>query len=379
MKAADVNLTTALLHKNNVFVGSGVIFCLNDTLFCLTAGHNLYGKKFDSSPDLGEWTVEDHAGCHHTISALNGDLEFAAKYDIVLLKLECRSSLENFSCPKFFTAPKNPSYSLMFRGRYENSAYAVTQKKISYNGICDGNKKHFVCDIDRNLLTNDVYSSGSDWLGGWSGSGLFIEHHEELMCVGILIEIPNRGNDGQLHFVNLEIISELDPDLEIMDSKALDYDQEFRVKSLDAIFEDINEQAVTEWEQNGLHKPQLDFINSKIPLVYAKVELEQQKRKIIRAILVGKSYLTAELKKNEELYSAFKNANNVYELDNLTVYADTKPQARKGLTMIKENYEAYLEKCLPQGFEQSNIKLLALYSVSEWIAVCSLSIIENEE
>lgn len=378
MKAEDVNLTTGLLFKNDNFVGSGVVFCINDILYCLTAGHTLYGKKFDAQPNLKEWAVEDHQGSRHIVNAINGDLNFANKYDIVLLKLQCSSSLENFSCPKFITAPKNPSYSLMFRGRYANSTYAVTQKKILYNGICPGNIKHFVCDIDRNLLTNDVYSSGSDWLGGWSGSGLFIEHHTELICAGILIEIPNKGNDGQLHFVNLEVLTELDHNLEILNSEALDYDQEFRAKSLESIFDDINEQAVNEWEENDLHKPQLDFINSKIPLVYAKGELDLQKRKIIKAILIGKSYLTAELKKNEELYRAFKNANNIYKLDNLTVYADTKPQARERLTAIKENYEAYLEKCLPPGFEQSNIKLLALYSVSEWIAVCSLSIMENE-
>ena len=196
--------------------------------------------------------------------------------------------------------------------------------------------------------------------------------------MGILIEIPNKGNDGQLHFVNLEVLKELHLNLTIHNSEILDYDKELLTRSLDFIFDEINEQTVVEWEMNNLNKPQLKFINDKIPLVYAKAELDKQKRTIIKAILVGKSYITLELKKNEHLHNAFNNAKNIYNLEDLTIYADNKPEARAGLTTIKKDYEAFLRKCLPPVFDESHIKLLALYSVSEWIAVCSLSILENE-
>lgn len=378
MNEEDLYSTTGLLYKNDIFIGSGVIFCVNDTLFCLTAGHNLYGKNFDTTPDLGQWTVRDHHGDDHRLAALNSDLNFAEKNDIVLLQLECASTLENFICPKFLTAPKNPSHSLMFRGKYESSEYPVNRRKITYNGVCNGNKMHFICDIERSILTDDLYNSGSDWLGGWSGSGLFIDNHTELLCVGILIEIPNKGNDGQLHFVNLEVLKGLNPNLQIHNSEILDYDKKLRARSLDSIFNEINEQAVVEWEMNDINKPQLQFINDKIPLVYAKAELEKQKRTIIKAILVGKSYLALELKKNEHLNNAFNNAKNTYNLEGLTIYADNKPEARAGLSAIKKDYEAFLRECLAPDFDESHIKLLALYSVSDWIAVCSLSILEND-
>ncbi|RTY87568.1 hypothetical protein EKL32_26095 [Flavobacterium sp. GSN2] len=381
MSISNLNVTTGLIHIADRFIGSSVIFPWKEDLLCLTASHNLFGKKFDQSPTLQNWNVVDHNGIAHPVLALLGDQEFAKLHDIIIFKLDCKSSLTSFFCPLFCTIPKNPSHSLMFRGKYESSKSPVTHKKLYFNSNCERIDHHFLCSFDRSLLTNNTYSSGSDWLGGWSGSGLFIENHKKLICAGVIVEIPNKGDDGQIQFVSVSALSALKPlgiEFPIMDSEELNFDANLSKSSLDAIFDAIDENAITEWENNEINKPQLEYINSKLPNVYAEDQLEKNKRHIIKKLLLGKAYITAELSNNEQLFTLYKNAYKVYDLEDKNIYADNKSEARLGVTNIKNEYENYLRECIGTVFSASDVKLLAFYGISEWIADCSLSILANE-
>jgi hypothetical protein len=379
MSAASLNNTTGLIYKNDAFVGSSVLFPWQNELLCLTAGHNMYGRNFDRGPNLREWKVIDHQGISHPVTQLIGDCEFASKHDIMLLKLDCQSTLNEFFCPKFCTIPQNPSHSLLFRGKYEASKTIVTHRKLYFNSLCIGFGHQFLCAFERALLTNNTYSSGSDWLQGWSGSGLFIDNHKELICAGIMIEIPNKGDDGQLQFTSVSALAQLGINLELMPSTELDFDKTLSKTSLTAIFETVDEQAISDWENNGLHKPQLEFINDKLPKVYPENNLSVNKRRIIKQLLLGKSYLMTELKKNEQLFSQYKNAYNVYNLEDKQVYVNNRPEALAALTKIKEDYEKYLSNSIGDEFSVSDVKLLAFYGVSKWISDCSLSFLADEQ
>lgn len=370
--------TTGLIRKGQEFVGSSVVFPFQDELLCLTAGHNLYGQEFDREPVLSDWQVTDHQSVSHPVTALIGDKEFVAEHDIMLLKLNRQSDLTNFVCPKFCTIPKNPRHSLSFRGKYEASQNFVTQRHISYTELCPGTSHQFLCSIDRALLMNDSYASGSDWLKGWSGSGLFLEHPKDLICAGVMIEVPNMGNDGQLQFTSVSAIKALGIDLQLFDSSDLDYDQRLNETSLTAIFDAIDEKTVSEWENNDEHKPQLEFINNKLPKVYPEDKLAHNKQRIIKQLLVGKSYLTTELRKNEHLFNQYRSAYNVYNLEDKQFYVNSRREALCTLTQIKEVYEKYLDDTLGKNFSVPDIKLLAFYGVSEWIADCSLSFLADE-
>ncbi|WET03358.1 hypothetical protein P0R33_03265 [Flavobacterium sp. YJ01] len=381
MNTPNINTTTGLIHKDGKFIGSSVIFPWNGDLLCLTASHNLFGKKFDQSPDLQKWNVVDHTGLAHPILELVGNHDLAKEHDIIILKLDCKSALANFTCPKFCSIPKNPAHSLMFRGKYESSKTSVTHKKLTFNTDCDKITYHFLCDVDKVLLTNNTYSSGSDWLGGWSGSGLFIENHTELVCAGVMTEIPNKGDDGQIQFVSVNALSALNIlgiELPIMDSEELNFDPTLNASSLEAIFDAIDEDAITEWENNDLNKPQLKYINDKLPNIYPEDQLEKNKRHIIKKLLLGKAYITVELRNNEQLFTLYKKAYRVYDLEDKNIYANNKMEARLGVSNIKNEYESYLQNCLGSVFSASDVKLLAFYGISEWIADCSLSILGNE-
>ncbi|MFD2938494.1 hypothetical protein [Flavobacterium sp.] len=381
MSISNLNTTTGLIHKDGKFIGSSVIFPWKEDLLCLTASHNLFGKNFDQTPVLKNWNVVDHTGLAHPVIELVGNQELAKEHDITIFKLDCKSDLASFICPKFCTIPKNPTHSLMFRGKYESSKTSVTHKKLYFNSDCEKINYHFLCSVDKSLLSNNTYSAGSDWLGGWSGSGLFIENHTELICAGVMTEIPNKGDDGQIQFVSVSALSALKIlgiELPIMDSEELNFDSTLSLRSLEAIFDAIDEDAITEWENNDLNKPQLKYINSKLPNVYAEDQLEKNKRHIIKKLLLGKAYITTELRNNEQLFTLYKNAYKVYDLEDKNIYANDKREARLGVTNIKNEYENYLRECLGSVFSPSDVKLLAFYGISEWIADCSLSILGNE-
>lgn len=373
-----INKTTALISKNDDFVGSGVLIPWKEELLCLTAGHNLYGKAFDQMPVLSEWIVSDHLGIAYSIGQIYGDNIFASNHDIILLKLNNTSSLEGFCCLKFCTIPQNPKHSLMFRGKYESSTEAVTQRSIIFNSISTDSYNKFRCAINPGLLTNDTYKSGSDWLGGWSGSGLFIDNHAELICAGVMIEIPNKGNDGHLLFSSISALKELGFNFELIEAGELDFDHNLSQASLNAIFQETTDQAIEAWENDGTHKPQLDFINDKLSKVYPDNVLKENKRKVIKRLIVGKTYLNTELKKREQLYRLYNSAYNVYSLEDKNYYVNSKIEAKKVLTKIKEDYEKYLNDCIGNIFSVSDIKLLAFFGVSEWIADCSLSFLSDE-
>jgi len=377
MSFAQINNTTGFVQKNNSFIGSSVMFPWKGELCAITAGHNFYGKDFDQQPDMVEWQITDYNGQSHPVIEILGDVEFAKAHDIVFVKVDCQSNLMEFICPKFCGIPKNPKHSLLFRGRYKASDSAVTRKKITYNTNVGDLSHHFLCDIEKALLMNDVYKSGSDWLGGWSGSGLFIDNHSELICAGIMCEIPNKGNDAQLLFASVLALNEIGVDLEIIPASELDFDRRLNTASLDAILQSVDENAVNKWETENQDSPQLMFLNRKLNEVYPEQLVQFNKRRIIKQLLNGKSYLAAELSKNEQLLQLYKNAYRVYDLESKQVYVDNKQEARAGLTAIKKDYETYLSQSIGQEFSATDVKLLAAYGVSEWIADCSLDFLPN--
>jgi hypothetical protein len=378
MSFENIHKTTGFIHRNNSFVGSAILFPWKDELCAITAGHNFYGRDFAHEPNVNEWQVVDHLGNSYPITTIVCDVAFAKSHDIVLVKAACDSASADFVCPKFCSIPKNPRHSLLFRGRYKGSASAVTRRSITYNSTVAGmSDHHFLCDIDKALLMDDSYRSGSDWLGGWSGSGLFIDHHQELICAGILCEIPNKGNDGQLLFSSLGALNLVGIDLDIMPASDLDFNNSLNAASLTAILRSVTEQAVDEWETTNHDSPQLGFLNRKLIEIYPVESIQFNKRRIIKQLLTGKSYLTAELSKKEHLMDLYRNAYQVYDLEGKQFYVNSKPDALAQLSLIKNEYERYLSESIGRDFSAIDVKLLASYGVSEWIADCSLDFLPN--
>lgn len=370
--------TTGLLMKNGIFVGSSVIFPYEGDFLCLTAGHNLYGRNFNNPVDLKEWKVVDHNGQNHDVTECIGNAVFAKEHDIIILKLKCSTDLLNYHCPTFYTIPKNPAHSFLFRGKYQTSFLPVTQKDLSFIEICQTNEHKFYCKIDKNLLMNSDYKSGNDWLAGWSGSGLFLDNPNRLLCFGVMIEIPNKGDDGQLKFTSVSAVEKLNIKLNVLNSAQLDFDSDIRAKAINLIFDQTDDEAIREWELDSGNKPQLAFIEDKLQKVYSGEKFVRMKRHTIRKLMVGRAFLYSELRKQNNIYERYRNANSAFALEDLDIIANNRKEANDGLKSITEDYEKYLNGCLKKVLEPDEIRILSSYGISEWISNCSLSFIKDE-
>ncbi|MGE8536941.1 MAG: hypothetical protein ACN6OJ_20365 [Chryseobacterium sp.] len=373
-----LNKTMGLLMKNGSFVGCSVVFPLDGEFLCLTAGHNIYGKNFDQIFDINVWKVEDHLGIKHAIKECICDVNFAKEHDIVILRLKCGSDLQSFHCPEFYSIPINPAHSFTFRAKYEQSKTVVTQRHLQFNSLCTESDFKFFCTIEKALLMNNDYKSGSDWLGGWSGSGLFLDNHHQLICFGVMTDIPNKGNDGQLKFTSISALDKLNINFNIRAASHLDLEKKLLASSINAIFDQTDDEAISKWTEDKINKPQLEYINTKLAKAYNDNRLDLMRKNTIKKLIIGRTFLSTELKKHETIFNQYTKAYNAYALEDLEIVANNRKEANAGIKKIKETYEVYLLSCLEGILGIDDIKILANYGISDWIANCSLSFLENE-
>lgn len=376
----EIKKTTGLLYCDNKFVGSGVIFLHNKNTYFVTAGHNIYGKSFDQTPEIAKLKIEVGENQFLNVCCLFGDVQFAAKNDILILLLESSTTIEIASLltPIFSTVPKNPIHNLVLRGKYANSKDIVNKGKISYDQLNDKNQNQFIVNIPKEQLVNSSFSSGSEWLNGMSGSGLFYDNHNSIILTGVLIEILNKGNDGKMLIASVCVLKELIDDIDIVNSNQFDFESVFNAESLNNIIDDNDDEVIAEWERKASNNPQLDHINRKLREIYPEGELLNQKRKLIRKLLIGNSFIETELKKHEQLKQSYDLAYKVHDLEDKTNYVNSKKEAKDLINKIMNDYESYLTKELSGKLESSLIKLLTNYGVANWISNCSIDFLKDE-
>ncbi len=223
MFSEEIKKTTAALHMGDRFIGSGIIFHHMDSLYVLTAAHNIYGKTFDKSIACEEWSVEDYEGVHHRIISVNADDNFSKTHDIALLTLERATNLSKFIVPHFAPRPQNSGTEFLFRGRYGQKPEPVNKGGIHFQENYRASPYQFLGTIDKEQLIDSNFSAGSDWLGGCSGSGLFVATRNDIICCGVLLEIPDKGDNGQLLFCSVEALPALGLTLDILPVQVYDF------------------------------------------------------------------------------------------------------------------------------------------------------------
>lgn len=223
MFSEEVKKTTATLFKGDKFIGSGVAFIQDGGLWVLTAAHNIYGKDFDKEFVCGEWSVEDYEGNRHAIAWVNADFAFSKANDIALLKLNCATALNKFNAVHFAPRPENNVPEFFFRGRYGSKSARISKGSVVFQENVGSSPYQFFGTIDKEHLIDRDFSAGSDWLGGCSGSGLFLQGRNDIVCSGILLEIPDKGDNGQLQFCGVSALPALGLDVGLLPVTVYDF------------------------------------------------------------------------------------------------------------------------------------------------------------
>lgn len=381
----DLKKTTATLYCNDKFLGTGVIFVLNNSLYVLTAGHNLFGLEFTiCSPKLNEISIKDYKDRKHLIKEIKGDINFARKYDVILIELTNHNIFTDLINLKFCSIPKNPQHFLICRGSYSGeyprkSCDPVNFKDITYDEMYRDVESQFLADIDKKRLENHRDDHGSEWLKGMSGSGLFYQNQEEIICAGILLEIPNKGDDGKLLFSNINIVEKLGVKLNIIPSESFDFDKRNNSLSTIHMLDSITEKTIMEWENDVTNQAYVKDINRKIKVIYKPSRIKTQKVRLINNLLLGKAF-ELKLKKYKHIYTYYNKAYRIYhQTEDKEFYVSSKKEAKDKLDKITESYEKYLLNDLNDKIKHSDVKILTHYGISFWISICSLNFIEDEQ
>lgn len=207
MISEQIKRTTVSLHHKNGFIGSGVIFVSGTIVYVVTAAHNIYGPNRDRAFTSADWLVEDYSGTQHSVESVDKNEAFSKTYDIALLRIKFMSDPSELSTVHFAPRPHLSSTEFFFRGKYGIKKEAVNKGVVHFQENLKDDPYRFLGSIDKNQLINSIYLTGSDWLKGSSGSGLFLHHHTDIICCGVLLEIPDKGDNGQLLFCSLDALS----------------------------------------------------------------------------------------------------------------------------------------------------------------------------
>lgn len=369
--------TTAEIFYNDEFLSTGVVFKILNKVYCITAGHSIYGKGFDDTKDSGNLKVQvlNH---QYQVNSILGNLHFAKDHDIELMLIDCEINLlEEVS---FTPPPYNKIHSLLFRGRTGDHETINNIPGNHYDEPEIGTTKYKI-SCKKEYLRDSTDNHGSDWLGGWSGSGLFYENKTDVHCCGIIIEVLDKGDAGKILCASIRPLQELLPELNIIDNKEFDFDQELTDISISEIINNVDVESIKEWETNAVNNddPRIAFINAKLPHLYPNQMLNFEKVSLIKNFMVGVDYIENKLSKHETLKLKYDDAYKAFTLVDTNIIASDRREARNELARIKSDYEKYLASSLTSlGFSVPTITLLKEYAIAEWISDCSIKIFKDE-
>jgi len=329
--------TASLLLKDN-FISNGSLFMHNQTMYFLTTGHSVYGRKFNLTHDVNDLQVRNELGDNFEVEEISSSQEYSKKHEIGLIKLKSKDvDLNEYAGMIFSTTPTNDSVDFILRGNQKTSQKKYTYRdelKFSEIDMVDDNR--FDVKIRTELLTDNIGSRGADWMGGFSGSMLFSDKTDKFYSLGLLIEIPNNGDNGQIKFVSLVPLNQILHDIEIIDyeqiKKQFKKKKYFEKKDFDKFKLDENYEFNNEYhlkrevesksDDNDTYEPMLSFFN---PKQSESIINEFQKQNLI--FLIGNPGMgkTEELKKvafdvlNDSIYlSKYFKVNNFTKQDSIS-------------------------------------------------------------
>lgn len=223
MFSEELTKTTAGFYKSGSFTGSGVVFTWNSAVYCITAAHNLYSTTLDQPCTAANLDILTHTGTHK-VRLIHGEESVSKFHDIAILTLADSAKSTDFIQPFFTSVAQSKTSPLIMRGYYGNSKGPVNRGDVFFDEKKSATDYHFICDINKEKLANHLYQYGDEWLSGSSGSGLFYDDKENIACAGILLSIPDKGDNGKLVFCSVASIVALGVNLPITNATVFEKD-----------------------------------------------------------------------------------------------------------------------------------------------------------
>ncbi|GEM_PF-4030226 len=185
--------------------GNGLLISLDNSFYCVTAAHCLYGDKFNEEPNLQQYSFQVNSHQFSIESAFDPKINYDL-YDVCVLKIIPSKEIadqESFPQVQLNDDKLNSLDELVYRGVAPNKSESPSNRFVLFDELEEGSEYRFRCEIDKKHLESFDGITGSEWLRGLSGSPVFISNKDNTHSVGIIIEVPDDGESGKIVYAGL--------------------------------------------------------------------------------------------------------------------------------------------------------------------------------
>lgn len=348
-------------------MGCGFIIPVKHELYCITAGHVMYGKNFDSELKLDMY---DFSGKPITNFQCITDSSFAIKYDIAVLKIDIK--IANIQDVIVTTPILNTSLKCLSYVRSQSLPTPFFIDTIVVDEKLDGNKVRYKVPIGSfNNFVEDEHAAEA--MEGISGSpALLCTPDETIVFHGVIDKIPNNGVAGLVEIRGLEPIIQVIEDLKLKSCDDFD-ESSTLIRFNTTLIDKVNfEQWVEQWKNSPGNEEYYGNLEMKLKTIFGDsytkelpVELEK--------IMIGSECVKDIIERNSQLYYSYQDVVKTAEREKMLAYVSNEQEAYEHYQSIyKDHLEVIKEDLSDFKLNRTDLKKLAQYNISTWMAVCNL-------
>lgn len=354
------------IFNKNVFSGTGVLIPHNDKYYLFTAAHVLYGQSCCDieTTDLTKFQFIMESNVHLHLIRVEGEPQSQKEIDVAVLEVEPSSPLNDLPVVALCGETNAPGLEFIFRGR--NRSTSGDCRSIWPCHLDTPSDTKFKMKIPNEFYTNVDGDSGAEVLQGYSGSGIFINNHDTIYFVGIVISVSSHSFPG-VNCVPIHIIKE-----KILYSANISDFYGFN-KILGVAISQIRNEVTQE------------LINQRKATVYGDVENLQKKMNIfladwqpshldgfIKDIMIWEKIEREKVDNNSDYRDRVNEAKAALASGNQTYIVKDEHEGNIRFHKIKEEFRAEVQLHLKGTPLERNSTVIANGEIARLLANCNL-------
>lgn len=355
------------LNSNGLHIGCGFIFRSSDINYCVTAGHVIYGNKYDLDRVV---EILDIRGRRIERFEQLTFLDFAKSHDLALFRLYSEvENLQPVTLCNSITNNKLLSISYMKPGQLKDSFFL---DNVKFNDDLEANQfRYSAIPGAFNNFHDDAH--GAEAMEGISGSPMLLcTSDNSIVLHGITSRIPN---DGVLSFIetrDLTVLKDVVDSFEFKNSEEFDCNHRLISFNRKLIDEEKFNLWVDDWKNQPGNEDYYGHLESKLETIHGdsyKAELPKELEKI----MIGDACIKNVIEKDSTLFESYEDVIETAERDKMEKYVSSKHEALEHYNKVYQEHLDVINEDLGRfDLSRTDRKKIAQYNVATWMAVCNL-------
>lgn len=356
-----------LFEENEIHMGCGLLFAIEEKLYCITAGHVVFGKTFDKEKQLVLKTLENK---HIKKFKLLSTQKFAKDNDLALFRIEeYEKPYSSFSLSNTITNSKLTSLAYIKASSLKEPYFL---EPITYSDSKADNE--FTYKAPSSSFNNfDHDEHGADAMAGISGSPIVLNSNDgNAVLHGILTRIPNKGVGSLLVCRSIKPLVEIIEDMKLKDNSAFDSNFKLVNYNKELLKQEKLAQWISRWRDLPENSEYYQNLEDKLKVIHGEhyekyIPIELQK------IMIGDECIKNDIETDSTLSEAYNEVIGTAERECMHEYVSDASDALKYYKeVIKTHLEVIQVDLAEFDFKVTDQRKIAQHNVATWMAVCHL-------